>query len=245
MTFRQSGDAAPKEAAGKETAQLSEEPGRHRPLQAGPLVEGRGDRARGERRVLARGAADQDRGVPSHSRRRRARGRAPERRDRPRGEHSAASPARSSTSIPSSSCRTAPSIRTIQLMFYTHQMDAQHKVTGTVQRAHRRQARPSGASRTRIDADEIIKTVLDGKGMRVATMLPSMHFGFDPKLTADQGRTRRAPRSSWPKPACAAASRSRCTARAAATCATRKWPRRCPASSRRPVSRPRSAPTTS
>src|SRR5437899_2885754 len=30
--------------------------------------------------------------------------------------------------------------------------------------------------------DEIIKTVLDGKGVRVATMLPSMHFGYDPKL---------------------------------------------------------------
>src|SRR2546430_11520592 len=33
-----------------------------------------------------------------------------------------------------------------------------------------------------IDADEIIKGVLDGRGVRVATMLPSMHFGYDPSL---------------------------------------------------------------
>jgi peptide/nickel transport system substrate-binding protein len=76
---------------------------------------------------------------------------------------------------------TAPSIRTIQLMYYTHQMDAQHKPTGPY-------AGPTADKRVRqaiayaIDADEIIKTVLDGKGVRVATMLTSMHFGFDPKL---------------------------------------------------------------
>jgi peptide/nickel transport system substrate-binding protein len=76
---------------------------------------------------------------------------------------------------------TAPSIRTIQLMFYTHQMDAQHKPTGpyngpTADRKVRQ------AIAYAIDADEIIKTVLDGKGVRVATMLTSLHFGFDPKL---------------------------------------------------------------
>src|SRR5881628_2529606 len=76
---------------------------------------------------------------------------------------------------------TALSIRTIQLMFYTHQMDAKHKVTGTYNG-------PTADKRVRqaiayaIDADEIIKTVLDGKGIRVATMLPSMHFGYDPSL---------------------------------------------------------------
>jgi peptide/nickel transport system substrate-binding protein len=76
---------------------------------------------------------------------------------------------------------TAPSIRTIQLMFYTHQMDAQHKPTGPY-------AGPTADRRMRqaiayaIDADEIIRTVLDGKGVRVATMLTSMHFGFDPSL---------------------------------------------------------------
>jgi peptide/nickel transport system substrate-binding protein len=76
---------------------------------------------------------------------------------------------------------TAPSIRTIQLMFYTHQMDAQHKPTGPYNG-------PTADKRVRqaiayaIDADEIIKTVLDGKGVRVATMLTSLHFGYDPKL---------------------------------------------------------------
>jgi peptide/nickel transport system substrate-binding protein len=76
---------------------------------------------------------------------------------------------------------TAPSIRTIQLMFYSHQMDAQHKPTGPYNG-------PTADKRVRqaiayaIDADEIIKSVLDGKGMRVATMLPSMHFGYDPQL---------------------------------------------------------------
>jgi peptide/nickel transport system substrate-binding protein len=76
---------------------------------------------------------------------------------------------------------SAPSIRTIQLMYYTHQMDAQHKPTGPYNG-------PTADKRVRqaiayaIDADEIIKTVLDGKGIRVATMLPSFHFGYDPKL---------------------------------------------------------------
>ncbi|MBI1848442.1 MAG: ABC transporter substrate-binding protein [Candidatus Rokubacteria bacterium] len=76
---------------------------------------------------------------------------------------------------------TAPSIRTIQLMFYTHQMDAQHKPTGPYNG-------PTADKRVReaiayaIDADEIIKGVLDGKGVRVATMLPSMHFGYDAAL---------------------------------------------------------------
>jgi peptide/nickel transport system substrate-binding protein len=76
---------------------------------------------------------------------------------------------------------SAPSIRTIQLMFYTHQMDAQHKPTGPYNG-------PTSDKRVRqaiayaIDVDEIIKTVLDGKGVRVATMLPSMHFGYDASL---------------------------------------------------------------
>jgi peptide/nickel transport system substrate-binding protein len=76
---------------------------------------------------------------------------------------------------------TAPSIRTIQLMIYTHQFDNQHKVQGPYQG-------PTADKRVRqaiayaIDVDEIIKGVLDGKAVRVATMLTSMHFGFDPGL---------------------------------------------------------------
>jgi peptide/nickel transport system substrate-binding protein len=76
---------------------------------------------------------------------------------------------------------TAPSVRTIQLMYYTHQMDAQHKVVGPY-------AGPTADRRVRqamnlaVDADEIIKGVLDGKGVRVATFLTDKHFGFDPQL---------------------------------------------------------------
>src|ERR1043166_4562058 len=76
---------------------------------------------------------------------------------------------------------SAPSIRTIQLMYYTHQMDAQHKPTGPYNG-------PTSDKRVRqaiayaIDVDELIKTVLDRKGVRVATMLPSMHCGYDPSL---------------------------------------------------------------
>ena len=76
---------------------------------------------------------------------------------------------------------TAPSIRTIQLMIYTHQMDANHKPTGPY-------AGPTTDKRVRqalayaVDADEIIKGVMDGKAVRVPTMLTSLHFGFDPSL---------------------------------------------------------------
>jgi peptide/nickel transport system substrate-binding protein len=76
---------------------------------------------------------------------------------------------------------TAPSIRTIQLMIYTHQMDKDHKPVGPYNG-------PTADKRVRqalnyaLDVDEIINGVLDGKAVRVSTMLPSMHFGYDPKL---------------------------------------------------------------
>src|SRR5215831_4868479 len=63
---------------------------------------------------------------------------------------------------------TAPSVRTIQLLYYTHQYDGQHKLVGAY-------AGPVADKRVRqamtyaVDVDEIIKTVLDGKGIRVAT----------------------------------------------------------------------------
>src|SRR5256886_1405888 len=76
---------------------------------------------------------------------------------------------------------TAPSIRTIQLMFQTAEYDEQHKLLGpykgvTVDKRVRQ------AITYAVDVDEIIKTVLDGKAMRVATMLTPLHFGFDPSL---------------------------------------------------------------
>ena len=87
---------------------------------------------------------------------------------------------------------TAPSVRTIQLMYYTHQFDAQHKLVGPY-------PGPVADKRVRlamnyaVDVDAIIKEVLDGKGMRVATMLTDKHFGFDPQLKPikqDLGRAR-------------------------------------------------------
>jgi len=76
---------------------------------------------------------------------------------------------------------TAPSILTIQLMIYTHQMDANHKPTGPYN-GPTADKRVRQAIASAIDADEIIKGVMDGKAMRVATMLTPMHFGYDPTL---------------------------------------------------------------
>ena len=88
---------------------------------------------------------------------------------------------------------TAPSIRTIQLMFYTHQFDAEHRLVGVY-------AGPTADRRVRqaivaaIDADELIARVLDGKAKRVATLLTSLHFGFDPSLVPPKRDLSRAKR---------------------------------------------------
>ncbi len=76
---------------------------------------------------------------------------------------------------------TAPSVRTIQLMYYTHQYDAQHKLIGPY-------PGPTADRRVRlamnyaVDVDDIIKNVLDGKAVRTALMLTDKHFGFDPGI---------------------------------------------------------------
>jgi peptide/nickel transport system substrate-binding protein len=84
-------------------------------------------------------------------------------------------------SHPKLNLSTAPSIRTIQLMFYTHQFDTSHKSVGPYQ-GPTVDKRVRQAITSAIDVDEIIKGVLDGKAVRVSTMLTSLHFGFDPKL---------------------------------------------------------------
>ena len=77
---------------------------------------------------------------------------------------------------------TAPSIRTIQLMFQTHNFDEKtHMATGAYD-GPTKDKRVRQAIQYALDVDEIVKGVLDGKAMRVATMLTSMHFGFDPGL---------------------------------------------------------------
>ncbi len=76
---------------------------------------------------------------------------------------------------------TAPSIRTLQLMFVTHEYDAQHKLVGPYKgvTADKRVRQAIAAA---LDVDEIIKGVLDGKAMRTATLLTPLHFGYDPAL---------------------------------------------------------------
>src|SRR4029077_3651058 len=77
---------------------------------------------------------------------------------------------------------TAPSIRTIQLMFQTHDFDEQtHKPTG-VYKGVTADKRVRQAIQYALDVDEIVKGVLDGKAMRMATMLTPLHFGYDPAL---------------------------------------------------------------
>jgi peptide/nickel transport system substrate-binding protein len=76
---------------------------------------------------------------------------------------------------------TAPSIRTLQLMFVTHEYDAQHKLVGPYKGVSA-DKRVRQAIAYALDVDEIIKGVLDGKAMRTATLLTPLHFGYDPSL---------------------------------------------------------------
>jgi peptide/nickel transport system substrate-binding protein len=76
---------------------------------------------------------------------------------------------------------TAPSIRTLQLMFVTHEYDAQHKPVGPY-KGVTADKRVRQAIAHALDVDEIIKGVLDGKAMRTATLLTPLHFGYDPTL---------------------------------------------------------------
>jgi len=76
---------------------------------------------------------------------------------------------------------TAPSIRTLQLMFVTHEFDAQHKLVGPY-KGVTADKRVRQAIAYALDVDEIIKGVLDGKAMRTATLLTPLHFGYDPSL---------------------------------------------------------------
>jgi len=89
---------------------------------------------------------------------------------------------------------TAPSIRTIQLMFQTHNFDEKtHQATG-VYEGVTKDKRVRQAIQYALDVDELIKGVLDGKAQRVATMLTSLHFGFDPGLKPikqDLGRVKK------------------------------------------------------
>ena len=76
---------------------------------------------------------------------------------------------------------TAPSIRTIQLMIYTHQMDANHKPTGPY-------AGPTADKRVRqalayaLDVPALIKNLYAGTGKPYSGGLADTDFGHNPSL---------------------------------------------------------------
>jgi peptide/nickel transport system substrate-binding protein len=74
----------------------------------------------------------------------------------------------------------APSVRTIFIPIYTHQYEANtNKLVGPVE-GPTRDKRVRQALLAAVNVDEIIKTVLEGNAIRVATPLTPKHFGFDP-----------------------------------------------------------------
>jgi peptide/nickel transport system substrate-binding protein len=75
----------------------------------------------------------------------------------------------------------APSVRTIFLWVYTHKFDKEHKLIGPVDWPTK-DKRVRQALNYAVNVDDVIKNVLEGNGIRTATVLTSKHFGFDPKL---------------------------------------------------------------
>jgi peptide/nickel transport system substrate-binding protein len=75
----------------------------------------------------------------------------------------------------------APSVRTIFIPIYTHKFDTSNKLVGPVEHPTR-DKRVRQAINLAVDVDEIIRTVLEGQAIRVATPLTPKHFGFDPKV---------------------------------------------------------------
>ncbi|MCI0547471.1 MAG: ABC transporter substrate-binding protein, partial [Candidatus Rokubacteria bacterium] len=75
----------------------------------------------------------------------------------------------------------APSVRTIFIPIYTYQFDAGNKPVGPFE-GPTREKRVRQALIAAVDPDEIIKTVLEGQAVRVATPLTAKHFGFDRSL---------------------------------------------------------------
>jgi peptide/nickel transport system substrate-binding protein len=75
----------------------------------------------------------------------------------------------------------APSVRTIFIPIYTHQFDTANKPVGPVE-GPTKDKRVRQALIAAVDTDEIIKNVLEGQAIRVATPLTPKHFGFDRTL---------------------------------------------------------------
>ena len=87
----------------------------------------------------------------------------------------------------------APSVRTIFIPIYTHQFDSANKPAGPVE-GPTKDKRVRQAIIAAVNPDEIIKTVLEGQAIRVATALTPKHFGFDKALApvkADPDRAKK------------------------------------------------------
>jgi len=72
----------------------------------------------------------------------------------------------------------APSVRTIFIPIYTHKFDSSHKLVGPVEHPTK-DKRVRQALNWAVNVDEVIRTVLEGQAIRVATPLTPRHFGFD------------------------------------------------------------------
>ncbi len=75
----------------------------------------------------------------------------------------------------------APSVRAIFVWIYTHKYDKEHKLGGPYD-GPTKDKRVRQALNYAVNVDEVIKNVLEGNGIRTATVLTNKHFGFDPKL---------------------------------------------------------------
>jgi peptide/nickel transport system substrate-binding protein len=75
----------------------------------------------------------------------------------------------------------APSVRPIFIPIYTYQFDASHKPIGPVE-GPTRDKRVRQAMLAAVNADDIVRTVMEGNAIRTATPLTSKHFGFDRTL---------------------------------------------------------------
>src|SRR3989475_8635359 len=75
----------------------------------------------------------------------------------------------------------APSVRPIFIPIYTYQFDTTNKPVGPVE-GPTKDKRVRQAILAAVNADEIIKNVLEGNAIRTSTPLTSKHFGFDRAL---------------------------------------------------------------
>jgi peptide/nickel transport system substrate-binding protein len=192
LTIGQAAMLPPKYYRDKDMPYLQKNPVSSGPFKLVRWDKGRPNRARKERAVLARGLEDQAARLQAHPRRCRPRGRTPERRRGCCCEYPTA-PGRHHRPSSKLFLSTAPSTRTIQLLYYTHQYDSQHKLVGPY-------AGPTADRRVRLamnyalDVDQIIRMVLDGQGVRLALLLTPKHLGFEPALkpiAQDLARTKK------------------------------------------------------